>query len=123
MAGEFWFDDAPWAVIAPLLPTNQCGAHRLDDRRILSGIVHVLKTGCRWPDTRTVYGPATTIDNRYRRWSVKGVWLAMLAALVTFDAGTFQAIDSTSVKAHRSAAGGKGGGEAMPLLPSIRLPT
>jgi transposase len=107
MAGEFWFDDAQWAVITPLLPANQCGAHRLDDHRILSGIVHVLKTGCRWQDTPAVYGPSTTIYNRYRRWSIKGVWLDMLTALVTFDAGTFQAIDSTPVKAHRSAAGGK----------------
>jgi transposase len=114
MAGEFWFDDAQWAAISPLLPKNQCGAHRVDDHRVLSGIVHVLKAGCRWQDTPAVYGPSTTVYNRYRRWSNKGIWLEMLEALVKFDAGAFQAIDSTSAKAHRSAAGGKGGRNARP---------
>ncbi|UED33757.1 transposase [Rhizobium ruizarguesonis] len=50
MAGEFWLDDQQWAVIAPLLPTNQPGAHRTDDRRVISGIIHVLRSGCRWQD-------------------------------------------------------------------------
>ena len=115
MAGEFWFDDAQWAVISALLPRNQCGAHRVDDYRVLSGIVHVLKSGCRWRDTPEVYGPSTTVYNRYRRWSIKGIWLEMFEALVEFDAGAFQAIDSTSAKAHRSAAGGKGGPKPRPL--------
>jgi transposase len=48
MAGEFWFSDQQWAVIEPLLPKNQPGARRVDDRRILSGIVHVLRSGSRW---------------------------------------------------------------------------
>ena len=50
MAGEFWLDDRQWAAIEPLLPTHQSGAHRKDDRRIISGIIHVLKVGCRWQD-------------------------------------------------------------------------
>ncbi|HME83303.1 MAG TPA: transposase, partial [Roseiarcus sp.] len=46
--GEFWLSDTQWAVIEPLLPKNQPGARRTDDRRVISGIVHVLKAGCRW---------------------------------------------------------------------------
>jgi transposase len=123
MAGEFWFDGAQWAVISALLPRNQCGARRVDDYRVLSGIVHVLKSGCRWQDTPEVYGPSTTVYNRYRRWSIKGIWLKMFEALVEFDAGTFQAIDSTSAKAHRCAAGGKGGPKPRPsAVPAVAAP-
>jgi transposase len=109
MAGEFWLDDAQWAVIEPLLPTNQPGAPRQDDRRIISGIIHVLKAGCRWQDCPAVYGPATTIYNRFNRWSARGIWRKLFAALVVVEAGGVQMIDSTTAKAHRSAAGGKGG--------------
>jgi transposase len=49
-ANLFWFTDAQWAKIVPHLPTGQPGAERKEDRRILSGIMHVLKVGCRWCD-------------------------------------------------------------------------
>ncbi len=109
MTGEFWLDDRQWVVIAPLLPTNQPGAHRKDDRRIISGIIHVLKVGCRWQDCPAVYGPPTTIYNRFHRWARRGIWRQLFTALVTVDPGGIQMIDSTIAKAHRSAAGGKGG--------------
>jgi transposase len=109
MAGEFWLTDRQWAVIEPVLPKNQSGAHRVDDRRVISGIVHVLKSGCRWQDCPALYGPPTTIYNRYRRWTIKGVWRRLFSALVDVSPGDVQMIDSTSAKAHRSAAGGKGG--------------
>jgi hypothetical protein len=47
IAGEFWLSEAQWGAIGPLLPENQPGARRTDDRRVISGIVDVLKTGCR----------------------------------------------------------------------------
>ena len=50
MANGFWLSDTQWAVIAPLLPKNQPGAP-IDDRRVLSGIIHVLQSGCRWRDS------------------------------------------------------------------------
>jgi transposase len=109
MAGEFWLSDGQWAVIDPLLPKNQSGAHRVDDRRVISGIVHVLKVGCRWQDCPAVYGPPTTVYNRFRRWTIKGVWRRLFAALVEVSPDDIQMIDSTSAKAHRSAGGGKGG--------------
>ena len=109
MAGEFWLSEAQWGAIEPLLPKNQPGARRADDRRVLSGIVHVLKTGCRWQDCPSVYGPPTTIYNRFRRWTMRGLWRRLFEALARAEPGDGQAIDSTTAKAHRSAAGGKGG--------------
>jgi len=109
MAGEFWLGERQWAAIEPLLPKNQPGAHRKDDHRIISGIVHVLKSGCRWQDCPGVYGPATTIYNRFHRWAKRGIWQGMFEAVAVADPGDVQMIDSTTAKAHRSAAGGKGG--------------
>lgn|SRR5260221_1275179 len=109
MAGEFWLSDQQWAALDVLLPRNQPGAHRADDRRVLSGIIHVLKVGCRWQDCPAVYGPPTTIYNRFHRWARRGLWQRLFQALVVVSPDDIQIIDSTTAKAHRSAAGGKGG--------------
>jgi transposase len=115
MANEFWFTDEQWANIEPLLPKNRPGARRVDDRRVLSGIVHVLKYGCRWRDCPAVYGPHTTIYNRFRRWTMQGIWRRLFAQLVEVAPDDVHLIDSTSSKAHRSAAGGKGGRKSRRL--------
>ena len=81
MAGLFWLSDVQWAVIEPFMPKNQPGARRVDDRRTISGIIHVIRAGCRWQDCPRHYGPATTVYNRFNRWSRRGFWRAMLAAL------------------------------------------
>lgn len=109
MANEFWLSDVQWAAIEPLLPKNQPGAQRVDDRRVISGIIYVLKVGCRWQDCPAVYGPPTTVYNRFHRWAMRGLWRRLFEALVRADPGDVHAIDSTTAKAHRSAAGGKGG--------------
>lgn len=110
MANEFWLSDRAWAVIEPLLPRNQPGARRVDDRRVISGIVHVLKSGCRWGDCPSVYGPPTTIYNRFNRWSRRGLWRRIFDVLVArADIPDDLSIDSSAVRAHRSAHGGKGG--------------
>ena len=114
MAGEAWLPDQQWAVLQPLLPTNQPGPEQVDDRRVISGIVHMLKHGGRWQGCPACYGPPTTVYNRYHRWSARGLWAGMLAALVEASPGGLQLIDSTTAKAHRSAAGGKGGPSARP---------
>lgn len=80
------------------------------DFRVTSGIVHVLKTGCRWCDCPPEYGPPTTVYNRFVRWSERGIWENLFRKLAGNGRSTgTQMIDSTHVKAHRSAAGGKGG--------------
>lgn len=109
----FWLSDDAWAAIEPHLPKNQPGARRVDDRRVISGILHVLKVGCRWCDCPADYGPSTTIYNRFNRWSRRGFWIRLLDALVQAGAVTRStAIDSTYVKAQRAAFGGKGGARA-----------
>jgi len=106
----FWLSDEQWRRIEPRLPKGVRGKKRVDDRRVISGIVHILKSGCRWSDCPEAYGPATTIYNRFARWARRGIWESLFRELAGSgrSAGT-QMIDSTHVKAHRSAAGGKGG--------------
>ena len=110
MAGIYWLSEKEWARIEPLLPKRRRGAHRVDDRRIISGIVHMLRSGARWRDCPAVYGPYTTVYNRFNRWSRQGLWHEIFKAL-TGHSGIYGVamIDSTHIKAHRSAGGGKGG--------------
>jgi transposase len=112
----YLLSDAEWRRIEPLLPRGRRGAHRVDDRRVISGIVYMLRSGGRWRDCPTAYGPYTTIYNRFNRWSRQGIWRAIFEAL-TGHSGIYStvAIDSTHVKAHRSAAGAKGGTSRKPL--------
>ena len=69
----FWLSDGQWRRIEPHLPTDVRGVERADDRRVISGIVHVLKCGCRWCDCPPEYGPPTTIYNRFVRWAERGI--------------------------------------------------
>ena len=118
MSALFWLSETQWAAIAPHLPTNQPGAPRVDDRRVISGIVHVLKVGCRWCDCPAEYGPSTTIYNRFNRWSRRSFWDGLLEALAACDAvPKSTAIDSTYIKAQRAAFGGKGGRERRRSVP------
>jgi transposase len=106
----FWLNDEQWQKIEPLLPQDVRGKERVDDRRVISGILHVLKSGCRWCDCPPEYGPPTTIYNRFVRWARRGVWENLFRTLADQGRSTqTQMIDSTHVKAHRSASGGKGG--------------
>jgi transposase len=112
----FWLSDEQWKRIEPYLPTDVRGIERVDDRRVISGIVHVLKSGCRWCDCPPDYGPPTTIYNRFVRWARRGVWESLFRELAGNGRSTdTQMIDSTHVKAHRSAAGGKGGSRSRLL--------
>jgi transposase len=106
----FWLSDAQFAKIAPHLPTDTRGKPRVDDRRVISGIVQVLKSGGRWIDAPAAYGPRKTLYNRFVRWAAKGVWTDLFQALATAGGPPAHVlIDSSAVKAHRSASGGKGG--------------
>jgi transposase len=111
----YWLGDEEWQKLEPLLPRGRRGAHRVDDRRVISGIIHMLRSGARWRDCPTWYGPYTTIYNRFNRWSRQGIWLAMFKAVTgsTGVTGTV-AVDGTHIKAHRCAAGGKGGPSCKP---------
>lgn len=110
MSDVFWCDDAQWAKIAPLLPVYKGAAPRVDDRRVLSGIVHVLISGCRWRDAPAVYGPRKTLYNGFNRGAGKGIWQRIFAAFAAAGGPPLETmLDSTHVKVHRCAAGGKKG--------------
>src|SRR5258707_512763 len=109
--GLFWLNDKQWAQIEPHLPTNQTGPARDDDRRIISGIIHMLQCGARWRDCPPDFGPYTTIYNRLNRWATRGHWQAIFQALARGgNDGVILSIDSTSIKAPRSPIRGKARG-------------
>ncbi|WP_322947988.1 transposase [Methylobacterium durans] len=113
---QFWLTNGQFAKIAPHLPTDTRGKARVDDRRVISGIVHVLKSGGRWADApREVYGPKKTLYNRFVRWAAKGVWVGLFETLSHTGGPPAQVlIDSSAVKAHRCASGGKVGSRTKP---------
>jgi transposase len=109
-ANVFWFSDGQWARIEPFIPSIRRGVRPKNNRRILSGIMHVLKSGCRWVDCPPEYGPAKTVYHRFNRWSAQGIWQSIFeAAAEPAEPPERMALDSTHVKAHRCAGGGKGG--------------
>ena len=110
---HFWLTDKQFARIAPHLPSDTRGKPRVDDRRVISGIVHVLKSGARWVDAPSVYGPRKTLYNRYVRWAAKGVWVNLFHALARAGGPSAQLlIDSSAVKAHAPHPGPKGGAQS-----------
>ncbi len=81
MADRFWLSDAQWQRLAPLLPSKPRGVARVDDRRVISGIVVALQSDGRWIDVPAEYGPRKTLYNRFVRWSAKGVWQELFETL------------------------------------------
>jgi len=106
----FWLTEDQFSRLVPLLPSDTRGKPRVDDRRVISGIVQVLKSGGRWIDAPDVYGPYKTLYNRFVRWAAKGVWIDIFDILASAGGPPAQVlIDSSAVKAHRCASGGKRG--------------
>ncbi|MFT8523397.1 MAG: IS5 family transposase [Gluconobacter cerinus] len=81
------------------------GKPRVDDRRVLSGIIFVNRNGLRWRDAPREYGPHKTLYNRWKRWSAMGIFIRMMEGLTTgkADPQTIM-IDATYLKAHRTAS-------------------
>jgi transposase len=103
--------------IRPHFPRSR-GIPQVDDRRVLSGIIFVLKGGLRWRDAPPGYGPHKTLDNRFVRLSRMGVFDRIVAALAT-EGGPPERlmIDSTHLKAHRGQPPQKGGRIAASAAP------
>ena len=115
---RFDLTDAEWSIIQPLLPgadgkTN--GRPRGDDRKVLNGIFFTLRTGSPWRDLPERYGPYTTVYNRFNRWAKRGVWVGIFEALAKRSPQSLHLIDSSIVRAHQHAAGGKKGARITPL--------
>ena len=104
MSDLIWLTPAQMRRIAPCFPLSH-GVPRVDDRRIVSGIIFVIRNGLRWRDAPKVYGPHKTIYNRFVRWSRLGVFNKIFATLSARGGKPDQLmIDATHLKAHRTAA-------------------
>jgi len=119
---RFDLTDGEWEIIAPLLPSRQDrprgGRPTENDRRILNGIFFVLRTGTPWRDVPERYGPYTSVYNRFNRWAKAGVWLRVFEALAARSPQSLHLIDSSIIRAHQHAAGGKKGAK---ITPSVAL--
>lgn len=109
--------DKEWVELEPLLPSQvgKRGRPRQDDRRVINGILWILRTGAPWRDLPERYGSWKTVSNRFYRWQKRGIWSRILEGLQSRSdaAGNVEwevhFVDSTTVRAHQHAAGAKGG--------------
>ncbi|WP_148560966.1 IS5 family transposase [Magnetospira sp. QH-2] len=107
---HFWLSDKQFERLQPLLPNKTRGVPRVDDRRVISGIIHVLRHGLMWRDAPVAYGPHKTLYNRFVRWSEAGVFDRIFATLAAESTATHTVmIDATHLKAHRTAASAQKG--------------
>ena len=104
MSDLFWLTEAHMARLEPYFPKSH-GKPRVDDRRVLSGIIFINRNGLRWRDAPPEYGPPKTLYNRWKRWSDKGVFARILLELARESETTNTLmIDATHLKAHRTAS-------------------
>ena len=90
--------------IKPYFPFSH-GVERVDDRRVISGIIYVIRNGLQWKDAPKAYGPHKTLYNRFVRWSRMGVFNRIFAALAGQEGEPDRLmIDAPHLKAHRTAA-------------------
>jgi len=105
MSDLFWLSEAQMARLEPFFPKSH-GKPRVDDGRVLSGIIFINRNGLRWRDAPAEYGPPKTLYNRWKRWSDKGVFARMLLELAReSDATDPLMMDATHLKTPRTASG------------------
>ena len=124
---EFWLSTEQFERLRPLLPNKVRGVGRGDDLWVISGIIHVVKSGGRRVDAPACYGPRKTPNHRFVRWAAKGIWQEMFVTLAAAGGPPAEVlIDSTHMKAHRLAGGGKGRAPScnrdQPRWPQQRTP-
>ncbi len=104
MSDLFWLTNEQMERLRPFFPRSH-GRPRVDDRRVLSGIIFVNRNGLRWRDAPKEYGPAKTLYNRWKRWGEMGVFVRMMEGLAAAGAERKTImIDATYLKAHRTAS-------------------
>lgn len=90
--------------IKPYFPVSH-GIPRVDDVRVISGIIYVIRYGLQWKDAPKVYGPYKTLYNRFVRWSRAGIFNKIACELSQpHGARECLMIDATHLKAHSTAA-------------------
>jgi len=100
----FYISQKQLEQMRPYFPLSH-GIARVDDLRVISGIIYVIKNGLQWKDAPSEYGPYKTLYNRFIRWSRMGIFNNIFAELAKNNSsGNRIMIDSTHLKAHRTAA-------------------
>ena len=104
----FWLTEAQMERLKPFFPLSH-GVPRVDDRRVLSGIIFINRNGLRWRDARGAYGPPKTLYNRWVRWSRLGVFARILTELAA-EGQEVEVVmmDAIHLKAHRTASSLRG---------------
>jgi len=113
-----WYEllDDQWEQLAPLLPgkVGDPGRSGDDNRLFVNGVLWVLRSGARWEDLPERYGKYKSVHKRFTRWAKAGVWERVFDSLTADSDNQYLMLDTTLVRVHQHAAGGKGG-------PKIRL--
>lgn len=102
MSDYYWLTEAQIERLKPYF-TRAHGVPRVDDRRVISGIIHVLKRGLQWRDAPAEYGPHKTLCNRFKRWSEMGVFDNIFKELSSMDTPEQLQIDAPHLNALRTA--------------------
>ena len=104
MSNLYWLTETQMERLRPYFPKSR-GRARVDDCRVLSGIIFINRNGLRWCDAPAEYGPPKTLYNRWKRWSDMGIFAQILMGLAeqASDNKTIS-IDATYLKAHRTAS-------------------
>ena len=80
MSDLYWLNDTQMAHLPPYFPKLH-GKPRVDDRRVLSGIIFINRNALRWRDATKEYGPHKTLYNRWKRWNEKSVFAQIMMGL------------------------------------------
>lgn len=108
--------DEQWAKIQSIIDPARPGPKPiLGDRTFIEAVLYRAKTGIPWRDMPERFGPWKSVYNRFNNWSKAGIWELLFAALEVelHDDVEDSIVDATLVRAHMSAAGGKGGSKSM----------
>jgi len=108
---RYELSDAQWTRIAPLLPgkATDPGRTAADNRLFVNGVLWVLRSGAFWQHLPERYGKWKSVHARFTRWAKNGVWEKVFAELIKARDNKYLMLDSTLVRVHQQAAGGKGG--------------
>ena len=105
--------DEMWNRLSPLLPPERSGKQGRpchDNRRIVNGLLWILRTGAPWRDLPSEYGPWQSVYTRFRRWKTRGIMQRIMEKRAKNDTDEESLmLDSTAIRAHQHAAGAKGG--------------
>jgi putative transposase len=116
MVGRYELSAGQWQRISDLLPgkASDPGRTGADNRLFVNAVLWVLRSGARWEDLPERYGKYKSVHKRFTRWAKAGVWEKVFDSLTADPDNQYLMLDSTLVRVHQQAAGGKGG-------PAIRL--